>query len=707
MIRSASRRLPLLAAVSALSLACAATPALAADDDGGADWGSFGVQTQWIDKSVRPGDDFDAYVNGEWNKTAEIPADKVRISSFNTLDDQSQDRLRGILEGLADSSPAAGSDEARLAASYTAFMDTDAIETAGLTPVQPYLRRIWEAKSPQDLADLFASPGYASPIDFDVVADMKNSEIYALYLSGGGVGLPDRDYYLKDTETYREARTKYKEYLAFLLGKAGYEDAAGAAEAVFGLETRMARTHWNRATYRQKELTYSKVPLADLAGYGSAGLLPRMLEGLGAKTDYAIVFDLPPTAEELASVGMSEADAKSLIGGGTPAMVDLIEQAPLATWQAWLVAHFLSDHAAVLPRDIDDATFAFYGKTLRGQQEQRPRWKRAIDTVEGEIGELLGKRYAEKYYPPEQRAAMEQLVANLRTAMHANLADLSWMGPETRKEAVTKLDAFTARIGAPDKYKTYDGLALSASDPLGNAMAAGKWALDFHIARIGNPVDDSEWGLFPQTVNAQYSPSLNAITFPAAILQPPFFNLTADPAVNYGAIGAVIGHEIGHGFDDQGSKADGEGNLRDWWTAEDKARFERLQAKLGAQFATYCPFDEGKTCVNPDLTMGENIGDLGGLSLAYRAYRLSLGGKEAPVIDGVTGDQRFFLAFAQVWRSKMREGLAREYLATDPHSPPKYRTNGTVRNFDEWYAAFGVKPGDALYLPPAQRVRIW
>jgi putative endopeptidase len=302
---------------------------------------------------------------------------------------------------------------------------------------------------------------------------------------------------------------------------------------------------------------------------------------------------------------------------------------------------------------------------------------------------------------------MEQLVGNLRTAMKANLQDLSWMGPQTREEAKAKLDLFAARIGTPDRYKTYDGLVLSASDPLGNAMAAGKWGLDFHMTRIGKPVDDSEWGLFPHSVNAQYNSSLNAITFPAAILQPPFFNLSADPAVNYGAIGAVIGHEIGHGFDDQGAKADGKGNLRDWWTARDKANFRQLQAKLGAQFATYCPFDDGKTCVDPQLTMGENIGDLGGLSLAYRAYRLALGGKEAPVIDGFTGDQRFFMSWAQVWRSKMRDQQAREFLATDPHSPPVYRTNGIVRNFDEWYAAFGVKPGDKLYLPPAQRVRIW
>lgn len=681
-------------------------PALAAEGEAG-QWGSFGVQTQWIDKEVKPGDDFDAHVNGVWNRSTEIPADKTRIGAFITLDDLSQDRIKGILEGLMQGTHAPGSDEARLADAYKAFLDTQAIEAAGMAPVRPQLRAIWAAKTPQDIADLFAQPGYASPLDFQAFSDAKNSEVYALYISAGGLGLPDRDYYLQDNPTFREAREKYREYLTFLLGKAGYGDPAAAAQAVFALETRMARAHWDSAAYRQRELTYNKVPAAGLAAYGDQALLPRMLAGLGAKADHAIVYDLPPTPAELKAAGIGQAEAKAKFGGGTPAMVALVEQVPVATWQAWLVAQFLSNHAAVLPKEFDDARFALYGKTLRGQQEQRPRWKRAVDTVEDQLGELLGKLYVQKYYPPAERAAMTELVANLRTAMQANLKDLAWMGPQTRKEAQAKLDMFTPRIGAPDSFKTYEGLAVSANDPLGNALAASKWFIRFEMDRIGKPVDRGEWGLFPQTVNAQYNPGLNAITFPAAILQPPFFNLSADPAVNYGAIGAVIGHEIGHGFDDQGAKMDGKGNMRDWWTPADKANFRKLQARLGAQFATYCPFDEGKTCVDPALTMGENIGDLGGLSMAYRAYQLSLGGKEAPVIDGFTGDQRFFLSWAQVWRSKARERQEREYLTTDPHSPPKYRVNGIVRNFDEWYAAFGIKPGDALYLPPEQRARIW
>jgi putative endopeptidase len=344
---------------------------------------------------------------------------------------------------------------------------------------------------------------------------------------------------------------------------------------------------------------------------------------------------------------------------------------------------------------------------LSGQPQQRVRWKRGLSAVEGQIGELLGKVYADRYFPGPNKVAMTSLVGNLRAAMAANLADLKWMGPETRKEAVAKLDAFTPKIGAPVKYKTYDGLVIGATTLLANQIASVKWVQDFQIGRIGKPVDRTEWLMLPQTVNAYYNPNYNEVVFPAAILQPPFFNLTADPAVNYGGIGAVIGHEMGHGFDDQGAKSDGKGNLRDWWTSADKANFEALTGRLAEQYSGFCPFDEGKTCVNGNLTLGENIGDLGGLSLAYKAYHMSLKGKQAPVIDGTTGDQRFFMSWAQVWRAKSREQTARQLLVIDPHSPPKYRINGIVRNFDEWYRAFGVKADDKLYLPPEKRIRIW
>ncbi len=709
MITTSFRRLAGLCSVYAIAATLAAAPIQAEEAES---WGSFGVQTQWVDPATRPGDDFDRYVSGKWIDTTEIPADKARIGAFNTLGDLSEDRIRSILEELAASKPAAGTPQARIGAACAAYMDTAAIEAAGLAAARPWLDRIYAARSSDDLVALFAAPSIASPLGAFVDADAKQSDTYALYMVQGGLGLPDRDYYLADTPRYREIRGKYLEYLGFLMGKAGYENPQGAAQAVMALETGMARTMWDRTIERNRDLTYNKLSAAEFGALDTSGLAGKLLSNLGAgSASEVIVAQMPPTADEIAAAKLSPAMAARL-GGGVPATLRLIEQTPLATWQAYLAAHFLSDNADVLPKDIDDAHFAFYGTLLGGQPQQRPRWKRGIAKVEGQIGELLGKIYEERHFPAANRAAMSELVGNLRKAMAANLAELKWMGAETRQQAEAKLNAFTPKIGAPDDYKSYEGLTISATNPLANQVAAARWDWDFRLARLGKKVDRAEWFMLPQTVNAYYNPTFNEVVFPAAILQPPFFNLTADPAVNYGAIGAVIGHEMGHGFDDQGAKSDGAGNLRDWWTASDKANFESLQAKLGAQYNAFCPYDDsssggGKTCINGQLTMGENIGDLGGLSLAYRAYRLSLGGKEAPVIDGTTGDQRFFMSWAQVWRGKMREQMERERLVTDPHSPPHYRINGIVRNFDEWYRAFGVKPGDRLYLPPEQRVRIW
>lgn len=688
--------------------ASAATAAQAPSLAPSTDWGKFGVQTQWIDRSVKPGDDFDAYVNGLWNKTVQLPADRTRWGSFLELNDLSELRLHAIMDGLMASPQPAGSDGARIAAAWKAYMDVDAINKAGLAPARPYLDTIKAAKSTTDVARLFGLPGYASPIGVYVGADDKQSDIYALNASISGLGLPDRDYYLKTDERSVALRDKYKAYLTFLLGKAGYANPQASAAAVLALETEIAKADWDRAAARNPDLTYNKVPVAQFEALGSPGLVRTFLTALGAqKASYVLVTEMPPTPEELAAARIDPAKAGAQFGPGMPAVVKLIETTPVATWQAYLAAHFLSNNASVLPSDIDEARFDFYGRTLSGQPEQRARWKRGIAAVEGMAGELVGKLYAAKYFPPEQKAAMTELVANLRKAMASNLKELAWMSPATRAEAEKKLDAFTPKIGAPDKFKTYDGLAFSPTDPLGNGIAASKWQTAFDMNRIGGPVDRTEWGMLPETVNAYYNSTMNEIVFPAAILQPPFFNLSADPAVNYGGIGAVIGHEMGHGFDDQGAKSDGTGNLRDWWTPADMAAFEKLQDKLAAQYDAFCPFDDGKTCVNGRLTMGENIGDLGGLSLAYRAYKLSLNGKPAPVIDGFTGDQRFFMGWAQVWRSKVREAQARQYLVVDPHSPPQYRVNGIVRNFDEWYKAFDVKPGEKLYLAPKDRVRIW
>ncbi|MFC4294312.1 M13 family metallopeptidase [Novosphingobium tardum] len=707
----------LAASLAALSLALTFSPAMADDNvdvsaatstpDEAQSWGDFGIQTRYIDRSVKPGDDFNAFVNGKWLQSFQIPADQSRYGSFTMLDDLSDARLHALMDELVASQPAVGTPEGKIAASYSAFMNTAAIDAAGMSPAKPYLDRIAAAKSVTDLMALFADSAFSSPIGAGVGIDAKASDRYAFQISQGGLGLPDRDYYLVDSPRNVEIRARYMDYLAFMLGKAGHSDPRAAAQSVYDLEHKMAAAMWDRALSRNRDITYNKLPVAELAAMAPSAPLDAFMRAYGAgSVDTVIVRQIPPTAEELAAAKYTPEMAAKL-GGGVPATLRLIGETPVATWQAWLAAHFVGDHASVLPSDVDAARFAFYGKTLSGQPEQQARWKRGIAAAEGQVGELVGQRYAEKYFPEANRAAMTDLVANLRKAMAANLADLKWMSPATRVAAKAKLDAFTPKIGAPEVYKTYDGLALAADNPLGNSIASAKWAKDYELARLGGPVDRKEWGMLPETVNAYYNSTMNEIVFPAAILQPPFFNLAADPAVNYGAIGAVIGHEMGHGFDDQGAKSDGAGNLRDWWTPADKSAFEALTGKLAAQYDALCPFDAGKTCINGRLTLGENIGDLGGLSLAYRAYKMSLNGKKAPVIDGYTGDQRFFMGYAQVWRSRIREEEARKRLATDPHSPADYRINGIVRNFDEWYKAFNVKPGDKMYLPPEQRLRIW
>ncbi len=697
----------LFAASALLALSAAAAQAQTTTAPANNDWGSFGVQTQHIDAATRPGDDFDRYVNGGWQDSAQLPDDKSQISHASDLTDLSEMRLRAILESLPQRKWPAGSPEARIAALYGAFMDQAEIDARGMAAAKPWLDRIAAVRSRDDLLALFAAPGMPTPLEIGVSADAKDSGRYAVYYAQGGLGLPDRDYYLVDNPRNLGIRAKYTDLLIFLLGKAGHADPRAGAASVLALETRLARARWDRTLSRNRDLTYNKLTLDELGQLPSGATARALLEKLGAGAAAAVIVPhLPPSSEKLAAAGLTPAQAEK-ISGGLPAAAKLIEDAPLADWQAWMTTRFLSDNAPVLPQDIDAANFAFYGTVLSGQLQQRPRWKRGISAVQNQIGELLGQIYARRYFPAANRRAMQQLVGNLRGAMAANLAELPWMGLETRLEAQAKLAAFTTKIGAPMRFKRYAGLAISPSDPLANGIEAIRWGTDFQLARIGKPVDRGEWFMLPQTVNAYYFPPYNEIVFPAAFLQPPMFNPSADPAVNYGAIGAVIGHELGHGFDDQGSKVDGAGNLRDWWKPQDRAAFEVLTAKLVEQYSAFCPFDEGKTCLNGKLTLGENIGDIGGLSMALRAYQMSLRGKRAPVLGGFTGEQRFFLSYAQLWRAKSREASLRQRLVTGPHSLEKYRVNGVVRNFDAWYKAFDVKPGDKLYLPPEQRVRIW
>ncbi|MEL6856816.1 MAG: M13 family metallopeptidase [Pseudomonadota bacterium] len=680
------------------------------------DWGDFGLDLYSLDKTTHPGDDFFRYVNGTWYDEFEMPSDRTRYGSFSLLAEKSEQRVKFIIDDLAETKPDPATLEGKVAAYYNAFVDTDGIEAAGLAPAQPYLDRIQAMESQEDLVKLFAATGYSAPLGGWVDVDSKDTENYIFYVTQSGLGLPDRDTYLTDDGKNVETRAGYLAYLTFLLEQAGYDDAAGAADRVMALETEIAKAHWDRTVGRNRNLTYNKLSKDDLVALGGDFPVGLMLDELGiGDQEQFVVRQVTPDAAEIEALGLTEEQVEKISGGGIAGIMAVANAAPLDDWKAYLTAHFLSDHSSVLPKAIDDATFDFYAKQLRGQEEQRPRWKRGVSAVEGSLGEAVGKVYAERYFPAENKAAMDQLVANLRLAMADNLNEIDWMGEETKVEARDKLSKFTPKIGFTEKFETYDGLAVGDS-AFENMMASNAWGYADMLSQLGQPIDKTEWFMLPQTVNAYYSPNRNEIVFPAAILQPPFFNLDADPAINYGAIGGVIGHEIGHGFDDQGSKSDGDGVLRDWWTPEDKAAFEARTDALVGQYNAFCPLDDGETCVNGRLGLGENTGDLGGLSMSYKAYQMSLdtngdgevsADEEAPVLDGVTGDQRFFMAWAQAWRNKYREEALRQQLIRGPHSPPYFRVNGIVRNFDEWYEAFDVGPDHALYLPPEERIRIW
>ena len=696
-----------LAALSAPAMAQAPATAIPTDEYRLPEFGGWGLNPADIDQAVKPGDDFFAYVNGKWIAQEVIPAQYPYSGNALGLRLGAERDIRTVVDEMAQGSFPAGSLERRIGDAYKTFLDIDAINAAGLTPARPFLDRIAAAKTREDLARMFAAPGFSSPIGGFVSIDRQNPAANVMYVAAGGLGLPDRDYYLVDSEKNLTLRTQYKEYLAFLLGKAGYSDPKASAERVYGLEKQFAALGWDRAIARNPELTTTRVTPAQLVAVSGGFPVGTMLAEMkvAQQRDF-IVIQMPPKEETLTKLGLTP-EQRAKLGGGMPAMLALLNTAPIDDIKAWSVAHFLSDNASVLPSDIDDANFAFYGKTLQGRTAQRARWQRGISFVEGSMGEALGKVYVERHFPEASKTAMIELVGNLRLALAANLKDLAWMTPATRIKAQQKLDAFGVKIGYPDKFETYEGLKIVPGQALANSVAVGDWAYRDQLADLAEPVDKAKWLMTPQTVNAYYMPPANEIVFPAAFLQPPNFNPKADPAVNYGAVGVMIGHEMGHGFDDQGSKYGPNGALDNWWTDADRKTFDALGAKLAAQFDAVCPYDEGKTCHSGKLTLGENIGDLGGLSMAYQAYKISLKGKPARVIDGLTGDQRFFLGYAQMWRWKYREAFGRQLLQTDPHSLAEARVNAIVRNFDPWYAAFDVKPGDKLYLAPKDRVRIW
>jgi putative endopeptidase len=685
-------RLKFWAAASLIALASAcATPPKAPPLDAAAQkiapkpqLGAFGLETRYIKPAVKPGDDFFQYVNGGWLDTTEIPADRSSYGAFQMLDELSEQRVKSIVEDLSKTTPSAGSVEQKIGDVYAAYMDQTGIETKGLAPAEGDLQKIAGLKSYGELSALFGSPGFMSPVGMYVDLDAKNTERYILTAVQSGLGLPDRDYYLKDK--YADIRKAYEAYVAKMLALGGASQAKAAADAktVLALETKIAKAHWPVEKRRDRDLTYNLKTISALKSYAKGIDWDAYLKAMGA--------------DDVKDLNVAEDSAVKAISS-------LVPKVPLAQWKTYQRFHYLSAHAQYLPKAFDDANFDFYGKVLEGRKEQRDRWKRGVDVVEGSLGEAVGQVYVQRFFPAEAKEKMQDLVANVKTAMRARLQNLEWMSPETKQEAMTKLDQFGAKIGYPEKWRDYSTLEIKPGDVFGNARRAEEFSLAYDLERLRKPVDKREWLMLPQTVNAYYWPKMNEIVFPAAILQPPFFDPYADPAINYGAIGMVIGHEISHGFDDQGRKSDGKGLLRDWWSKEDAAAFNARADKLVAQYSRYEPLKGFN--INGRLTLGENIADLAGILVAYDAYQLSLKGQPAPVIEGLTGDQRFFMAEAQVWRSKMRDEMLKQRLTSGPHSPPMYRVNGLMPNIDAWYAAFNVQPGDKLYVKPEDRVRIW
>jgi len=654
--------------------------------------GAFGVDLGSRDSSVKPGDDFDRFANGKWQDSYQLKDYESDYGSFDMLNDQSEIAVREIIEELAKRTDLVpGSDEQKIRDYYASYMDQDARDAAGIKPLQPVLDRITAIQSKTDVVAAFGRAdvdGSNAPVGVGLGVDRKDPNRYLVGVGVGGLGLPDKDYYLNPDARFVDIRKAYVAHIATMLGFAGVNgaDAAQRAEAVMALETALAKPQWDRAERRDRDKTYNLTSYADFK-----------------KTYSDFDWDALFKAQELAI----PTEVNVVTPSAVAPILKIVADTPLATWRDYLRFHTVRNNSNLLSRQIDEARFAFTGKVLQGQTAQKEPWKRAIATIADTdgLGEAVGRIYVARHFTPESKAAMEDLVANLRKALRMNIEGLDWMGPATKAEAFHKLDTFHPKIGYPSKWRDYSTVDVVPNDLVANVMAMRRYYQHDINKRVGTVPDREEWGMTPQTINAYYNSSFNEIVFPAAILQPPFFDLGADPAVNYGAIGAVIGHEMGHGFDDQGSKSDFAGIQRAWWTAEDRARFQQRVDTLGKQFDTYCPIEN--TCVNGKLTMGENIGDLGGLSMAYTAYHLSLDGKPAPVIDGLTGDQRFFLAWAQVWKSKYRDESLVNLIKSNPHSPAMYRINGPLRNIDAWYRAFDVKPGDKLYVAPEKRVRIW
>ena len=650
---------------------------------------SSGIATEYVDPSVRAQDDFFVHTNGKWLATTEIPADKSSWGSFAKLREDIQPQLRAIIESAAANTAKGDADQQRIGDFYASFMDEARVEQLGISPIKDQLARIaaiGDKKAlPQLIAD-FNRHGVTAPLGFGIHQDNKDSTKYVADFFQDGLGLPDRDYYLKkDDAKLADALAKYEAHVTKMLTLAGDANAAANAKAIVAFETELAKIQWSKVELRDPVKAYNKYDIAKVGelmpGFDWNAYLAAT--GVQGKVSYVIVSQ--PTYFQ--------------------ALDKLLVATPLETLKSYAQWHVVREAAPYLSKQFVDTNFEFYGTVLSGVTENRPRWKRAVSATEGALGESIGKVYVSQHFPPEYKARMEKLVNNLLVAFKQSINTLDWMTPATKKEAQTKLAKFTTKIGYPTKWLDYSKLTVKRDDLLGNVQRATEFNYNKELNKLGKPIDRDEWLMTPQTVNAYYNPEMNEIVFPASILQPPFFDPKADDAVNYGAIGGVIGHEISHGFDDQGAQYDGDGNLRDWWSAADHKNFKAKTSQLVAQYGAFSPLPGYN--VNGELTLGENIGDNSGLAVAYKAYKLSLKGKKAPVIDGLTGDQRFYMGWSQVWRMKMREPALIQQIKTDPHSPGQFRANGTMRNQPGFYEAFKVKDGDKMFLAPKDRVIIW
>jgi putative endopeptidase len=648
-----------------------------------------GIDLQYVDNTVRPQDDFFRHVSGKWLDTVQIPADRGRYGSFDQLRELSETRSHDIIEGLLKGEQAGDADARRIADLYRSFMNEAQVEAAGLKPLQSELARIDALADKSEIPALtahLARMGVNTPFRGAVNQDARDATRYAVYFFQAGIGMPDRDYYLKDDDAkLTNIRTEYVKHMQKMLSMAGVADAEQAAQAILHLETGLAQAQWTRVENRNPVKSYNKIEIAKL---------PEMVPHYG----WQAFFD---ASEITGKVDYVVVRQPSFMQGFDKLFADT----PLSVWKSYFKWHLLDAYAPYLAKRFVDEDFAFSSVIVRDIPENRPRWKRGVELAEQSVGEGLGRLYVAKYFPPEYKARMQLLVKNLLTAYQQSITTLEWMEPETKKEALAKLATFSPKIAYPDHWRDYSALNTDKDDLVGNVRRARDFEYHRQLAKLGKPVDRAEWGMTPQTVNAYYNPLKNEIVFPAAILQPPFFNPAADDAVNYGGIAAVIGHEVSHGFDDQGSQFDENGNLRNWWSKTDREKFSERTRALSAEYSAFSPLPGYH--LNGDLTLGENIGDNSGLAIAFKAYHLSLNGKPAPVIDGFSGDQRFYLGWGQVWRGKARDAETIRLIKTDPHSPSQYRCNGTLVNQAGFYAAFEVKPGDAMYVAPAQRVTIW